>query len=88
MTLAYGRNSSNPPLPDFASQVAGAGLAEIAGVLGEQSGEEAGPAEVAVTPLGQPGPHFGLDLDLAMYLIQAPRGGGRARQASTPERRR
>lgn len=75
--------------------MAGAGLAEIAGVLGEQSGEEAGPAEVAVTPLASQdrtsdstSTSTSTSNRQAMHLIQAPRGGGRARQASTPERRR
>ncbi len=44
--------------------MAGVGLAEIFGVLGEQADEEVDPAEVAVGQPGQPGPDFGLDLNL------------------------
>jgi hypothetical protein len=44
--------------------MAGVRLAEIFGVLSKQADEEAGAAEIAVAQPGQPGPHFGLDLDL------------------------
>jgi hypothetical protein len=44
--------------------VAGVRLAEIFGVLSKQSDEEVDAAEVAVAQPGQPGPHFGLDLNL------------------------
>ena len=42
----------------------GVGLTEISGVLGEQANQEVDPAEVTITQLGEPGPDFGLDLDL------------------------
>jgi hypothetical protein len=52
-----------PQLPDFACQVAGVGLAEIFGALGEQADQKVHPAEVMITQLAQPGSHFGLDPD-------------------------
>ena len=52
-----------PQFPDFPAQVAGIGLAEILGLLGEQADVEVDPAEVTVAQPGQPGTDFRLDLD-------------------------
>ena len=43
--------------------MAGIGLAEILGLLGEQADVEVDPAEVTVAQPGQPGTDFRLDLD-------------------------
>ena len=45
--------------------MAGVGLAEVLGVIGEQADEEVDAAEVAVAQSGQPRPHFRFDLNLA-----------------------
>ena len=54
-----------PQLADFPAEVAGVGLAEGVGLLGEQADQEVGAAEVPVAELLEPGPHLGLDLDRA-----------------------
>src|SRR5260370_41632794 len=55
-----------PQFADLASQVAGVGLAKTFYLLGEQSDEEVGSAEVPVAQALQPGPDLGLDL----YRVQ------------------
>ena len=52
MTLVCLAQQVEPQLPDPSAQVAGARLAEIAGVLGEQAHEEVDPAEVAIRQAG------------------------------------
>jgi hypothetical protein len=57
-----------PQLADFPAEVAGVGLAESFGLLGEQADEEGGAAEVPVAEVLEPVPDLRLDLDRVQPL--------------------